>query len=47
MGQATVMSMLPGSAATALVHGLTVVAHEGKDFEASGVPLFSLWDAEG
>lgn len=33
-------------AATALVHGLTVVTRNGKDFEASGVHLLNPWEAE-
>lgn len=32
-------------AATALVHGLTVVTRNTKDFRASGVPVFDPWSA--
>ena len=31
-------------AATALVHGLTVVTHNVSDFTSSGVPLINPWD---
>ncbi|MDU6673931.1 MAG: VapC toxin family PIN domain ribonuclease, partial [Bradyrhizobium sp.] len=30
-------------AATALVHGLTLVTRNGKDFAATGTPLFNPW----
>jgi hypothetical protein len=32
-------------AATALVHGMTVVTRNLADFEATGVPLLNPWDA--
>lgn len=32
-------------AATALVHGMTVVTRNGTDFEATGVPLVNPWEA--
>ncbi|MES2740635.1 MAG: type II toxin-antitoxin system VapC family toxin [Pseudomonadota bacterium] len=32
-------------AATALVHGMTVVTHNGTDFKPSGVPLINPWEA--
>lgn len=32
-------------AATALVHGMTVVTRNTADFEATGVPLLNPWDA--
>ena len=32
-------------AATALVHGMTVVTRNVEDFEATGVPLLNPWDA--
>ena len=32
-------------AATALVHGLTVVTRNVADFEPTGVPLLNPWDA--
>jgi len=32
-------------AATALVHGMTVVTRNVADFEATGVPLLNPWDA--
>lgn len=32
-------------AATALVHGMTVVTRNPSDFEATGVPLLNPWDA--
>jgi predicted nucleic acid-binding protein len=39
---------LPGRdgliAATALVHGMTVVTRNVRDFEATGVPLLNPWD---
>jgi predicted nucleic acid-binding protein len=31
-------------AATALVHGLTVVTRNVSDFKSSGVPLINPWD---
>lgn len=34
-------------AATALVHGMTVVTRNVADFEATGVPLINPWVAEG
>lgn len=33
-------------AATALVHGMSVVTRNVKDFEKTGVPLINPWDAE-
>ncbi|WP_225774183.1 type II toxin-antitoxin system VapC family toxin [Pseudomonas sp. Marseille-Q5115] len=30
-------------AATALIHGMTVITRNVKDFEATGVPLFNPW----
>jgi predicted nucleic acid-binding protein len=33
-------------AATALVHGMTVVTRNGIDFEATGVPLLNPWEVE-
>jgi predicted nucleic acid-binding protein len=32
-------------AATAVVHGLTLVTRNNRDFEASGVTLFNPWTA--
>ncbi|MGO9460303.1 MAG: type II toxin-antitoxin system VapC family toxin [Rhodomicrobium sp.] len=40
-GRAPVIDTL--IAATALVHGLTVVTRNGKDFAASGVPVLNPW----
>lgn len=34
-------------AATALVHGMTVVTRNVEDFAGTGVPLLNPWDAEG
>ena len=31
-------------AASALVHGMTVVTRNGVDFEATGVPILNPWD---